>query len=115
MVLDKAYIHKSPLWINILLAVFVTWISFAVFLHFYVHRHLSFHIVVPIAQLLSAILSIYVSILLLRFFKTNIDFTLSVLAIVICIEVLYFYEALALWLNKKYGYKTVFKKENHSK
>lgn len=113
MVLDNAFIHKSPLWLNVLLAVCITWISFAVFLHFYLHRHLSFHIIVPIIQLISAILSIYISILLLKFLRLNIDFTLSVLAIVICIEVLYFYEALALWLHKKYGYKTIFAQQNH--
>jgi len=115
MVLDKAYIHKSPLWFNILLAVFITWISFAIFLHFYLHRHLSFYIVVPIIQLLSAIVSIYVSILLLRFLKVNIDFTLSVLAIIIAIEVFHFYEALALGLHKKYRYKTIFTTKTHPK
>jgi CHASE2 domain-containing sensor protein len=115
MVLDNEFIHKSPLLVNVLLAVCITWISFAVFLHFYLHRHLSFHIIVPIIQLISAILSIYVSILLLKFLRLNIDFTLSVLAIVIAIEVLYFYEALALWLHKKYRYKTIFAKKNHHK
>ncbi len=113
MVLDNAFIHKSPLWLNVLLAICITWISFAVFLHFYLHRHLGFHIIVPIIQLIAAILSVYVSILLLKFWRLNIDFTLSVLAIVISIEVLYFYEALALWLHKKYGYKTIFAQQNH--
>ena len=116
MVLDgNAYIHKSPIWLNVLIAICVTWVGFAVFLHFYIHRHLAFHIIVPIIQLISAILSIYVSILLLKFLRVNIDFTLSILAIVISIEVLYFYEALALWLNKKYGYKTIFAKQTHHK
>jgi CHASE2 domain-containing sensor protein len=115
MALDNEYIHTSPLWANVLLAICITWVSFAVFLHFYLHKNLSFHIIVPIIQLISAILSIYVSILLLRFLRLNIDFTLSVLSIVISIEVLYFYEALALWLHKKYRYKTIFAQKTHHK
>ena len=51
---------------------------------------------------------IYASFMLLSWFGLDMDMGAILGAIALSVDVLYFYDGLATWLHKKYGYKTVF-------
>jgi len=113
MVLAKNYIKKLPLWVIWLVAIFVGWLHMSFFIRYYLENHIWFHLVAKIAQLASAIFFTYVGIYLFDRYRIKLDMKLSLIVIVMAVDVIYFYEAWAVWMHKKFGYQTVFKPHHH--
>ncbi|MDR3713367.1 MAG: CHASE2 domain-containing protein [Puia sp.] len=108
MILDGNYIARASKGVAITIAVILTWLHMAFLLRYYIHRHLWFHLAVKIAEFLISILVFYLSILLLRYLNWSIDFTWTLIAIILAVDVFYFYEAFTNWLARKWAYKSVF-------
>ena len=113
MVLDKSYIKKLPSWGNFLIAVVVCWLFMSFFIRYYLESHIWFHLVAKIVQVLSAFLFIWAGIAIFEKYHTKVDLKLSIIVIVMAVDVIYFYEAWAVWMHKKFNYKTVFKPHHH--
>ena len=113
MILDKNYIKKLPSWFNWLVAILVGWLHMSFFVRYYLEDHIWFHLVAKIAQLLSAIFFVYVGIYLFDRYRIKLDMKLTLVVIVMAVDVIYFYEAWAVWMHKKFGYKTVFHHKHH--
>jgi CHASE2 domain-containing sensor protein len=113
MILDGDYIDDAARWIDLLLAFVVCWLHMAVFIRLYLMHHLWYHLRVKMAQLLSAIVFTFLGIMVLHYahFRFNILATLG--AVVLAVDVLYIYEALARWLNMRFNYRTLFSKPHH--
>jgi CHASE2 domain-containing sensor protein len=112
MILDGVYIARAPGWLTILIAVILTWLHVAFLIRYYIHRHFWFHLAVKMAELVVSILVFYISILLLRYLDVNIDFTLTLIAIILAVDVFYFYEALSHWLSRRFGFPSVFNQKH---
>jgi len=108
MMLDRDYISNAPGWLMILLAALITWIHMAYLVKYFINKHLWFHLLVKFSELGIGILLFYGSVLLLRHFSIHMDFTLTLIAVIISVDILYFYEAFARWLARKIGYQSVF-------
>ncbi|MEK7224875.1 MAG: hypothetical protein AAB221_04245, partial [Bacteroidota bacterium] len=113
MALDKSYIKKVPLWGNLLLAIIVCWLHMSFFVHYYLESHIWFHLAAKIAQVLSGILFIWLGIYLYDKYRLKVDMKFSIITILLAVDVIYFYEAWAVWMHKKFGFKTVFKPHHH--
>lgn len=113
MVLEKNYIKKLPLWVVWLVAIFIGWLHMSFFIRYYLENHIWFHLVAKIAQLASAIFFTYVGIYLFDRYRIKLDMKLSLIVIVMAVDVIYFYEAWAVWMHRKFGYQTVFKPHHH--
>jgi len=113
MVLAKNYIKKLPLWVVWLVAIFIGWLHMSFFIRYYLENHIWFHLVAKIAQLASAIFFTYVGIYLFDRYRIKLDMKLSLIVIVMAVDVIYFYEAWAVWMHRKFGYQTVFKPHHH--
>lgn len=113
MALDKTYIKKVPLWGNLLLAILVCWLHMSFFIHYYLESHIWFHLAAKIAQVLSALFFVWVGIYLYDKYRLKVDMKMSLVTIVLAVDVIYFYEAWAVWMHKKFNYKTVFKPHQH--
>lgn len=113
MVLEKNYVKKVPLWGNILLAVVICWLHMSFFIHYYLESHIWFHLAAKIAQVASAILFVMIAIEIFNRYHLKVDIKWSLITIVLAVDVIYFYEAWAVWMNKKFNYKTVFKPHHH--
>jgi CHASE2 domain-containing sensor protein len=113
MVLEKNYVKKVPLWGNILLAVVICWLHMSFFIHYYLESHIWFHLVAKIAQVLSAILFVMIAIEIFNRYHLKVDIKWSLITIVLAVDIIYFYEAWAVWMHKKFNYKTVFKPHHH--
>jgi CHASE2 domain-containing sensor protein len=113
MILDKNYIKKLPSWFAWVVAILIGWLHMSFFIRYYLESHIWFHLVAKIAQLLSAIFFVYVGIFLYDQYKIKLDMKLTLIVIVMAVDVIYFYEAWAVWMHKKFGYKTVFHQKHH--
>lgn len=113
MIMEDNYIKKVPLWGNILLAIIVCWLHMSFFIHYYLESHIWFHLAAKIAQVLSAIFFVWLGIEIFSRFGLKVDMKLSIVVIVLAVDVIYFYEAWAVWMHKKFNYKTVFKPHHH--
>ena len=113
MALEDNYIKKLPLWGNLLIAVLVCWLHMSFFVRYYLESHIWFHLVAKIAQVASAIFFIWLGIYLFDKYRLKVDLKMSLIVIVMAVDVIYFYEAWAVWMHKKFNYKTVFKPHHH--
>jgi len=113
MILEHNYIKKLPLWVNILIAVLVCWLHMSFFIHYYLESHIWFHLAAKIAQVASAIFFVWLGIEIFSRYHLKVDLKFSLITIVMAVDVIYFYEAWATWMHKKYNYRTVFKPHQH--
>ena len=105
MALEKNYVKKVPLWGNLLLAILVCWLHMSFFIHYYLESHIWFHLVAKIAQVFSAIFFVWLGIYLFDRYRLKVDMKLSLIVIVLAVDVIYFYEAWAVWMHKKFNFK----------
>jgi CHASE2 domain-containing sensor protein len=108
MILNENYVSKMPTWLTWVIAALLGWIHMAFFLSYFVEKHLWFHLAAKVAQVVSAVFFMYLGLLVFYQFDYKINLTPSFLAIILAVDVLYFYEAICHWLHKKFGYKHVF-------
>lgn len=113
MVLENNYIKKLPSWANLLIAVLICWLFMSFFIRYYLESHIWFHLVAKIAQVASAIFFVWLGIYLYDQYRLKVDMTMSLIVIVLAVDVIYFYEAWAVWMHKKFHYHTVFKPHHH--
>ncbi len=113
MVLDDNYIKKLPSWVNWLVAVLIGWLHMSFFVRYYLENHIWFHLVAKIAQVLSAIFFAWLGMLLFDSYNIKLDMKYSLIVIVLAVDVIYFYEAFAVWMHKKFHYRTVFHQKHH--
>jgi len=113
MILDNKYIKKLPLWVTIVIAILIGWLHMSFFIRYYLENHIWFHLVAKFAQLLSAIFFVYVGMYLFQRFRIKADMSLTLVVIVLAVDIIYFYEAFAVWMHKKFEYRTVFHQKHH--
>jgi CHASE2 domain-containing sensor protein len=114
MVLDVNYIKKMPGWVGWLAAILIGWLHMSLFIRYYLENHIWFHLVAKIAQIVSAFLFVYLWLLLFDRFRIKVDMELTLVVIVLAVDIIYFYEAFAIWLHKKYSFATIFTHMHHT-
>ncbi len=113
MILDNKYIKNLPSWVNIMVAILIGWLHMSFFIRYYLENHIWFHLVAKFAQLLSAIFFVYVGVYLYTKYRIKLDMSLTLVVIVLAVDIIYFYEAFAVWMHKKFGFTTVFHQKHH--
>jgi CHASE2 domain-containing sensor protein len=113
MILEKNYVKKVPSWVNLLVAVLVCWLFMSYFIRYYLESHIWFHLVAKIVQVGAAVLFAYAGIYFYDQFNMKVDMKWSLIVIIMAVDVIYFYEAWAVWMHKKFHYPTLFKPHHH--
>jgi CHASE2 domain-containing sensor protein len=113
MVLDGNYIKKMPIWFAWLVAIIIGWIHMSLFVRYYLDDHIWFHLVAKIAQIASAFFFTYLGIYVFDKFDIRIDMKYTLYVIVLSVDIIYFYEALAVWMHKKFHFRTLFHQHHH--
>lgn len=114
MIQSHQYIHHLPAWLMWTIAFLLCWLHMALFIKYYLESHLWFHLRAKIAQIISAVFFVYLGLLSFHQFNMQMNMVATLAAIVLAVDVLYFYEAFAIWLHKKKGFKTIFTHGKHS-
>jgi len=112
MILQHDYINRLPNWLMVLFSILIAHVFMTLFIGYYIHQHIWFHLRFKAIQLISSIIFIYLGILFMKW-NFYIDFSILLVAIVLSVDVLYFYEAFVLYLNNKFNYSTIFSKNKH--
>lgn len=113
MLLEGNYVHQIPTWLSTVIAFVFTWLGMAFFIKFYLDTHIWFHLKSKVVQLLLTVLFVYIGLYFFHYFDTKLNLSLTLLGIVLAVDVLYFYEAFAKWMNKKFHFKTLFTSSHH--
>jgi len=113
MVLDNNYIRKLPEWVGWLAAILIGWLHMSLFIRYYLESHIWFHLVAKIAQIISAFFFVYLGMLLFNKFRIKLDMELTLVVIILAVDIIYFYEAFAVWMHKKFKFATVFTHLHH--
>lgn len=108
MIQNHNYIHKMPLWLMWIIGFVLCWLHMALFIKDYLDNHIWFHLLAKIAQIISAVFFVYLGLLCFHQFDLKVNMTATLAAIILAVDVLYFYEAFATWLHKKYKFNTIF-------
>ncbi|MBL7723018.1 MAG: CHASE2 domain-containing protein [Chitinophagaceae bacterium] len=113
MVLGNNYIKKVPSWVNLLISIAVCWLFMSFFIRYYLENHIWFHLVAKVIQVAAVLLFAYLGIYCFDEFNIKLDMKLSLIVIIMAVDVIYFYEAWAVWMHKKFHYNTIFKPHHH--
>jgi CHASE2 domain-containing sensor protein len=113
MVLDGNFIKKMPKWVAWIVAILIGWLHMSLFIRYYLENHIWFHLVAKLAQVFSAIFFVYLGIWIFDKFAIKLDMKYTLYVIVLAVDIIYFYEAFAVWLNKKFKFRTVFGHHHH--
>ncbi|WP_075589863.1 CHASE2 domain-containing protein [Labilibacter marinus] len=108
MVLEDNYLKKSPVWINWFLAFILSYFHLIVFIYSYLKPHVWYSLIVKVIQLISSVFLMFMSLYLYYYFNLNINIAPSLIAIVLSVEVIYFYDGLMIFLRRRYNFKTRF-------
>lgn len=108
MALDQKYINTTPNWLNWIITILIAWLHISLFIRYYIDAHLWFHLVAKTAQIISAIFFVWISVMCFSRFNLKIDMKMPVTVIILAIDIIYFYEAFAVWMHEKFGFKTIF-------
>jgi len=108
MMMDKNYVNHWNMGLNWFLAFVLCWIHMAFFISYFIEKHVWFHLAAKLAQLVSTVFFVFLGLFLFYDFNEQIDMSGALIAIILAVDVLYFYEAGVVWLHRKKGYKTLF-------
>ncbi len=108
MILKQNYINKTPVWFEWIFGFLICFLHNFIFLRHYVHRHLWYHFYAKIIQLATTFLLILFCIYLFRQFQIKLSASPFIIPVLLTVDLLYFYDTLVKWLNKKYKISTYF-------
>ncbi len=108
MLLRENYINKAPGWLISLVVFLITFVHVMLFTYFYVKKHLYYHVVAKLAQLVSFSLLLWVIFLLFSYLHFYFPAKYILLPVILAVDVLYLYEALAVLMYKKFKIKSLF-------
>lgn len=113
MILEGNYAHKMPKWGAWLVAVLIGWLHMSLFIRYYLEDHIWFHLVAKLVQVFSVIIFAYLGIYLYQEYRIKLEMKYTIYVIALSVDIIYFYEAFAVWMHKKFGFKTVFHQHHH--
>ncbi len=110
MMLNKDYINHIPVWLTWIIGFILCYLHMAIFVYFYKDRHKWFHLAGKSIQLITSVLLLWFEFLIYQYFNYKIDMLPAIATILLAVDIIYFYEGLVVFLNKKFGYKSIFLK-----
>ena len=101
MELDKDYIYSFPPWLNLLVAFLLSWMLLPLFIHWYVHKPLWYHLMLVLTQFAVSILFVFITILLYTWANVKIESASLLVAVVFVGDFLLFYHHLVKYFKHK--------------
>ena len=111
MMMNNEYINEVSYWLSVLIAVIICALHMYIFIFLFVKKHLWFHTLAKLIQLISFGLLFSLSIMVFHYFNLKIEPSLLLIGIIIAVDALYFAELLMMFLHKKFKVSTYF--ESH--
>ncbi len=113
MIIQGRYINSMPQWLVLILSFVITLLHMYLFLYFYVKKHIWFHLVAKVAQLISFGIIVMLSLFAYHYLHWKAEPSYLLVAVALSVDMLYFYDGLVRWLHQKFGYDTYFNQGHH--
>ncbi len=107
-IIERNYINKMPLWLALLISFFFMYFNMYFFIKYYIHRHIWYHLFAKIIQIVISVILVGIELYLYAKLNYKINMAVIIIPIILSIDVLYIYDGLVKFLNKKFKYKTWF-------
>lgn len=110
MILSKNYIDRFPTWLNYLIAFILTQLFLMWLVYYYVNGAKFFDILSKPIQFALIVVVLWITFLIFSNYLIKLDMMLTILALILCIEVLYLYEEtlelfkINTYLTKNFNY-----------
>jgi len=108
MIIRENYIHKTTAAFDWILGFLICFLHNFIFIRHFVHKHLWYHFFAKLIQLATTFIIIYLFIYLFKGWHIKLDATPFIVPVLITVDMLYFYDAIVKWMNKKYKTKSYF-------
>jgi CHASE2 domain-containing sensor protein len=105
MALDKDYIYSFPSWLNWLLAFMLSWIILPLFIRWWVHKAVWFHLFTMLLQLAVSILFVFLTILLYAKANVKIESSAVLVAVLLLGDFILFYDSIVQYFKRKLKWK----------
>ena len=83
------------------------------FMKDYLEVPMWFHFKAKIIQLLMMMILVYIEMVLYHYYHLKLDLSIGIAGILLSVDVIYFYDGFAKYLNKKTGFNSVFLHSSH--
>lgn len=110
MILNESYVNKIPDWVVLVFSILLTYLSIVFYVHYYVEKHIWYHLVAKLMQFGFMAIFLFLEIILLNKYNIRFSDKIILVPIVLSVDLLYFYDAFVKWLHQRYGYHTYFLK-----
>lgn len=112
MLLNKTYATLAPEYISYFLAFLFTFLfNYYLIAQYHKKSHPS-HAKFLLIQFVSIVIILYMFLLIFNWFLYKVPLEPILVCLVLCLEMLGLYKSLALWLHKKFEYKSVFTRKH---
>lgn len=101
MALDADYIYSFPTWLNWLLAFFLSWIIIPIFIRWWVHKGVWFHLYTMLLQLVVSILFVFLTILLYAKANIKIESSAVLVSVLLLGDFILFYDSIVQYFKRK--------------
>ena len=101
MALDNDYIYSFPLWLNILIAFLISLLLLPLFVYWYVHKPLWYHLMLVLSQFAISILFLFFTIYLYAWGSIKIESGNLLVAVLLIGDFLLFYHHLVKYFKHK--------------
>jgi len=108
MLITENFINNAPSWFIYLLSFIICVFHVRWFLWSFVKKHIWFHLHFKVIQFVSLAIIVLSSIILYKYFNLRIETSIIAVPIVLAVDILYFSEAIAQWIYKKYKISSYF-------
>lgn len=108
MIISEKYINHTPNWLVYLVTIILTFLYVILFTYFYVVKHLYFHVAAKLIQLVTFILILWIVFLIFSNYQLSVPTKYLLVSVILSVDVLYLYEAIAVLLHKKFKIKSIF-------
>jgi CHASE2 domain-containing sensor protein len=110
IMLADDYIKIMSPWLAWVLAFILCYLHMIIFAFYFNEKTKWMHLVAKIIQLTTSVLLLWIEFLVFQYYNYKIDMLPAIVAIILSVDILYFYEGIIAYLKKKTKIKSHFSK-----
>lgn len=105
MALEKDYIYAFPSWLNWVLAFSLSWVILPLFIKWWVHKAVWFHLYTMLLQLVVSMLFVFLTVLLYAKLNLKIESSAVLVSVLLLGDFILFYDSLIQYFKRKLNWK----------
>lgn len=101
MALDKDYVYSFPSWLNWLIAFFLSWIILPLFIRWWVHKGVWFHLYTMLLQVVVSTFFVFLTLVLYAKANVKIESSAVLVSVLLLGDFILFYDSIVQYLKRR--------------